>query len=182
MSCCSRNIKIEVETPQHIIDTMTKEYTPGTPSPRDVFYEVVKSVTLGTESYYQKLIDAMWGMYRYRMISSCDVDYWVQCMKDKAKLVIERYTPVFTAYVTAVRSELADELTEVITSTESEDIPSSGLISGSTYIDTRISQTVTSKHYGGLTAKSLDDLRSSSRNPYEQFAAEFTAWFIPLTG
>ena len=75
MTCC-----ITAETIQHIYDTQTME--------DGAISSVVPVITQALDSwgYYdsftQLVHDRIWQDYRYRMISSCDVDYWVECLGD----------------------------------------------------------------------------------------------------
>lgn len=77
-----------VDTPQSIYDDPD--------NPRDVFDEVLGEDD--TAPYYQVMYDALWARFRYHGIGSCNIDYWVRCMKDRYMQIYEPYMLKFTAW------------------------------------------------------------------------------------
>lgn len=174
-------MRIEIETPQNIYDTQTAEYTPGTVVNRDVFLEVAKSEMTGSEYNYNDIIDSLWSRYRFRMLASCDTEYWLTCLKDSFSRIYKRYAPVFAAYKDADQSDLADEMTTSEGSDTYEELPDTAT-TATMYATNRTKNGQTVKHYGGLNAATLEDLRKNARNVYDMFAAEFETHFLPLVG
>ena len=77
MTCC-----LQIDTPQSIYDEGNDYY----PAETDIFEEIF-TVAEGNFTYETVMQDALWHAFRYRMISSCDTEEWVQAMADRLNLI-----------------------------------------------------------------------------------------------
>lgn len=94
--CC-----IEIATPQSIYDQGEGEY----PAETDIF-EVIFT---GTSYTYADLMKAaLWATYRYYMIGSCDVERWVQSMKDRTSIIGTKWDLIFDRVNGADPVDLSD--------------------------------------------------------------------------
>lgn len=75
--CC-----IQIDTPQSIYDEGNEYYEAET----DIFEEIFDKADVTLE-YSALMQAALWATFRYRMISSCDTEEWVQAMADRLGLV-----------------------------------------------------------------------------------------------
>lgn len=173
---------IVVETPQHIFDTQTAEYVPGTTSERDVFYEIMaifQSEIPLTEDQSLALHTIMWNMYRHRMISACDVDYWVDICGDHLTvhgLEIKAMMDIDDA----MRPKLTDDSAESVHSEyDSEDLPDTA--TGSTaYINNRTK--TDTKRTAGLNTRTAREMLNNIPNGYRQAAELLEPFFLQVVG
>ena len=77
MTCC-----IQIDTPQSIYDEGNDYY----PKETDIFEEIFTAAE-GSFTYGTLMQAALWHAFRYRMISSCDTEEWVQVMADRLDLI-----------------------------------------------------------------------------------------------
>lgn len=169
MGCCNCII---VETPISIRDSQTKEYTPGTPVPRDVFREVCDGLDVTIKS---AVMGAMWNRYGHRMISACDVDFWVEVVKSFVDLNAARMLRIMNIE-NALKSRYTDDSTEGMHSvTGSEDLPDTA--SGATeFLNNRVTQDISRS--AGLTIKTAADMMHSVPDAADECALLISAYFI----
>lgn len=158
-----------IPTPQSILDD----------DERDVFDEIIPE----DATYKAIFTDALWSTYRYRGIGSCDIDYWVQTMKDRYNIILPVYIPKFKAldeWLTQVSSEdptdMSDGRTEYSTVTEIEDNPDNP--QGDTkYLSERNSVTYNGKTFSGLSSETVSRFMDYVPNLLQQFTDEFKRQF-----
>ena len=93
MSCC--DCCIEVPTPQSIYDD----------DDRDVFEEIFTNTGL---TYKTLMESALWATYRYYMIANCDVDTWIQTMKDRTSIIGGKWDDIFGRLLSGGGLDLTD--------------------------------------------------------------------------
>ena len=79
---------IEIPTPQSIYDDGEGTYPAGT----DIFEEIFEDSSL---TFSEVMQGALWAVYRYYMIGSCDVGRWVQSMKDRTAIIGGKWDDIF---------------------------------------------------------------------------------------
>ena len=89
---------IEVPTPQSIYDEGEGDYPAGT----DIFEEIFDGYQF---TYSEAMQGVLWAVYRYYMIGSCDVERWVQCMRDRTSLIGAKWDAIMAK---AANTDLAD--------------------------------------------------------------------------
>lgn len=157
--CC-----ITVETPDSI----------KTSDNVDVF-ETVVSASYG--SYRQICMDRLWQLYRYRMIGSCDRAFWLQCMKDRADLILPKYGTIFDAYSAADFSEMEAGGYTMVTESQSEDMPQT-TADTTEYLSNRgkVTQTYTPKELADYEA--VGKFGNEFYDPWTRWAYEFESLFL----
>lgn len=134
MGCC-----IQVDTIQSLLD-----------DGRDAVEEILTGHGLDTD-ILNLCSAAMTSMYRYRMIGSCDVDRWIQAMKDRMTLTLPAWDIRFRIWKANTLdpdlSDLSDRkrtVTENVdttttdnTDSEREDIPETADAANSRYLSER---------------------------------------------
>lgn len=112
-----------IDTPQSVMDA----------SGRDVFEEIIPN----TAYSYTKKRNELWSRYRYFGIGSCNIEYWIQCMKDRYALIEESWDAKIKAwdeYVASIASKVsfaAGSNSETVTDTRSFTTEHTGTISDS---------------------------------------------------
>lgn len=155
VGCC-----IELETPQSIKDTQDM----------DVF-EIISEGS----AYQEKIVKAMWAMYRNRGIGDTDIETWLTALQDMYDSLYEGYSQrfaVYEAYLQTDYTDLSDGSSEVVY--EHEDTPSTAVIT-TKYLATR--DTTKVKSFSGLPATTLKDNLDAVQDPYRSFAYEFKNLF-----
>lgn len=154
-----------IETPKSILDDQD----------RDVFEEIIPD----TEPYYDAKRSALWNMYKYRGIGSCDVDYWVDCMKARYYTVSEKYSVSFEMwrkFVDEQNKDFADGAAESTTTIEHEDNPDNPQGSQK-YLASRDTTTYNGKTFGGLGSTTAAEYLKDIPNLPVDFAYEFRELF-----
>ena len=158
-----------IPTPQSILDD----------EERDVFDEIIPEGS----TFRDIFIEALWSVYRYRGIGSCDIDYWIQTMIDRYNIIVPVYFPKFKAldeWLTQVSSEdptdMSDGKTEYNMITEIEDNPDNP--QGDTkYLSDRNTVTYNGKTFSGLSSETVSRFMDYVPNLLQQFADEFRKQF-----
>lgn len=91
---CDCDCCIEVPTPQSIYDEGEGSY----PAETDIFDEIFDDSGLDNKEI---MASSLWATYRYYMIGSCNIDTWVQAMKDRTAIIGPKWDAIF--------SKLSDE-------------------------------------------------------------------------
>lgn len=162
--CCC-----EIPTPQSILEDDN----------RDVFEEIISD----TETYRDAMRGILWSFYQYRGIGNCDVDYWVNTMKNRYDQVKSLYYPKFKLldeWLTEVMGndpvDLSEGATDYTMKTEIEDNPDNP--QGSTvYLSDRNTVTYNGKTYSGLSSETVSRFMDMIPNLSQQFADEFQKQF-----
>lgn len=146
----------------------------------DVFEEIVDD----TEYQYQAKRGALWAVYRFRFIGSCDVDSWIQVMRDRNALIQREYDMKLRAYAKLVSDVSTDGADMTQASNEStmvnehEDTPGSA-DDNLKYISERNTMTVNGKNYQGLQSVTVRDwMDGVARDPIRDYADEFGNLFV----
>ena len=157
-------------TPQRILDD----------DETDVFEKIVPA----TDYEYAAKRKALWSTYRYRFIGSCDVDSWIEVMKDRYSLIVREYDMklrAYTAMVAAVSvngADLSAGSSESTVTTENEDTPDTA-DTGTKYLSTRTTVKANGKTYDGLQSVTVRDwMDGVARDPLRDFAREFDDLFM----
>jgi len=157
-------------TPQRILDD----------DETDVFEKIVPV----TDYDYAAKRKALWSTYRYRFIGSCDVDSWVDVMKDRYSLIMREYDMKLRAYaalvsdVTADGADLSQSSSDSVVTTENEDTPDT-VASDTKYLSTRTTVKANGKTYDGLQSVTVRDwMDGVARDPLRDFAREFNDLFV----
>lgn len=157
-------------TPQRILDD----------DETDVFEKIVPA----TDYDYAGKRKALWSTYRYRFIGSCDVDSWVDVMKDRYSLIIREYDMKLRAYaalvsdVTADGADLSQSSSDSTVTTENEDTPDT-IASDTKYLSNRTTVKANGKTYDGLQSATVRDwMDGVARDPLRDFAREFEDLFV----
>ena len=146
---------------------------------RDVFEEIFPD----SEVYYAVMRSIMWDFYGSRGIGSCDIDYWVKCMKRRYSQVKPTYLmkfKVFDEWMTENLGndpvDLSDGVTEYTMKTENEDTPDNP--QGSTvYLSDRNTVRYDGKTFGGLSSETVSHFMDAVPDLCQQFADEFRRLF-----
>lgn len=165
-------------------------------SGRNVFQEIIPATDLA----YLKKRDALWARFQYRGIGSCDVDYWVACMKDRYAQIKERYDLRFNAW-TQWLQELHDDGIEWTSGGDtviiSQDTTSETTTTGEDFPDTRVpsedpefisdrtrqdgsgtlDNTTTRSYRDGMQPEQVARWMDLIPSPCEDFAREFDEYF-----
>lgn len=125
---------------------------------RDVVTEII-----GTEeAVYEDKRMALTSMYRYRMIGSCDVDRWVQAMKDRAVLLRRKWDPILRL-VPGAATEMVTSSSTTTTTYDStvgnEDLPDTLDAEEDTYLSTRSKR----RDDGSISVDTTDGLPAEIR-------------------
>lgn len=163
MSCDT----IFIKTPQSIKDDTTQ----------DVFESIIPN----TAYQYQKKRSELWARFRYHGIGCNDVNYWVQCMQDRYKLIEDTWDVKIKAweqYKTSVTSSVDFSVSSAETTTvyEREDMPDSPA-STTVYLSDRSKTQYNGKNYEGLESETVDDYIKSVPDPWDGFTAQFRMLF-----
>lgn len=165
MTCCEC-----IPTPASILDE----------DEIDVFEQIIPD----TETYHDEMRKALWSVYRYRGIGSCDVAYWIQTMKDRYDSIKSTYLVKFKTveeWLTKVLDpdelvDLADSETEYSTISETEDNPDNP--QGTTvYLSDRNRVQYAGKSYGGLSSETVRRFNDNVVDIEREFADEFRTQF-----
>lgn len=160
----------------HCLELMTPQSL-NVREERDVFEEIIPD----TEYEYTAKRTALWSYYRYRGIPSCDVNYWVQCMKDRYAIICESMDIKIKAWRkfqadTSGGIDLSDGTTDYTLTTEYEDTPDSP--AGSTkYLSSRTTQSYSGATKNDLESETVRDYIKAVSDPWESFAKEFERYF-----
>ena len=164
MTCC-----LEIPTPQSILDDDN----------RDVFEEIIDD----SEVYHDMMRGILWAFYRYRGIGNCDLDYWVQNMKDRYLQVRVLYLPKFKLideWLTEVLGndpvDLSEGKNDYTMITEMEDTPDNP-VGTSRYLSDRNTVTYNGKTYSGLSSETVSKFLDYVPDLERQFAEEFRKQF-----
>lgn len=165
-------------------------------SGRNVFQEIVPATDLA----YLKKRDALWARFQYRGIGSCDIDYWVACMKDRYAQIKERYDLRFNAW-TEWLQEIHDDGIEWSSGSETtiinQDTTGDSTTVGEDFPDTRIptgtpefltdrtttdssgtlDNTTTRSRTDGIQPEQVSRWMEAVPNPSDDFAREFDDYF-----
>lgn len=156
-----------LDTPQSILDD----------EEIDVFEEIVAD----SEKFYQQKRTILWNYYRYRGIGNQNVEYWLQCMKDRYNLTSALWDIKFAAWndlvtKTNTARDMADSATEYTITNTNEDLPDNP--SGNTvYLSDRQKSIYSGKSYGGLETETADAYINGVPKVYDAFAREFSDLF-----
>ena len=156
-----------VPTPQSIKDDDS----------RDVFAEIFSAY-----KYASDMEAVMWAAYRYRGIGSVDVDYWVQCMKDRAEILSYMYDLKFKA-ISELKSKIdTDGIDYSSSSLKSKSTarhydPPSGSSALSSYVSEGDTTDYEQNTYGGLETETVRQYGDAVENPFETWAKEFDKLF-----
>lgn len=161
--CC-----IQLESPQSILDDDN----------RDVFEEIIDD----TEYEYEWKRASLWSRFRNRGIPSCDIDYWIQCMRDRYSVIMCTYNVKINAwleYYTKVGTDgpdMSDASFHTVTVNEFEDMPDNPA-TDTRYLSTRNTNTVDGNTHNDLESATTRDYIDAVPNPFEDFAREFEKLF-----
>lgn len=189
---------IEVATPQSIYDEGEGDY----PVHTDIFAEIFDDTSY---TYGTVMEGALWARYRYYMIGSCDIDTWVQVMRDKLALIGDKWDALLDKVLSSDPIDLTDlnELSyrrtlkrQPISGTsgdvrtvkdENEDLPQT-LTDTTKYLtnrhnttDTYVPNTQDTEEYSqesDLMAATFDKLIEKYPDYLDRFADEFKDYFI----
>lgn len=156
-----------VPTPQSIKDDDS----------RDVFREIFSSYSNAGD-----LEKIMWSAYRYRGIGNLDVDYWVQCMKDRAKNLDSVYDLKFKA-VSQLKSDIeengVDWSSSILKSksTAKHFDPPSGSSALNSYVSEGDTNEFEQSSGSGLQTQTAKDWMDGVPDVYREYAAEFRGLF-----
>ncbi|MBO7205744.1 MAG: hypothetical protein J6V08_04935 [Candidatus Methanomethylophilaceae archaeon] len=161
--CCT------IPTPQSILDDDN----------RDVFEEIIDD----SEVFHTIMRDILWSFYQYRGIGNCDVDYWVQTMKNRYLQIRVAYLPKFKLldeWLTDVMGndpvDLSEGATNYTMMTEIEDTPDNPQ-GTSVYLSDRNTVTYNGKTYSGLSSETVSRFMDYIPDLSQQFADEFQKQF-----
>lgn len=146
----------------------------------DVFERIVPN----TEYDYAAKRKALWSTYRYRFIGSCDVNSWIEVMKDRYSLISREYDMKLRAFaklvtdVTADGADLSQSSSDSTVTTENEDTPDT-VADTTKYLSTRTTVKANGKTYDGLQSVTVRDwMDGVARDPLRDFAREFDDLFV----
>lgn len=156
-----------VPTPQSIKDDDS----------RDVFKEIFSSYNNAAD-----LEKIMWSAYRYRGIGNLDVDYWVQCMKDRAETLDSVYDLKFKA-VSQLKSDIeqngVDWSSSILKSksTAKHFDPPSGSSALNSYVSEGDTTDFEQSGQSGLQTETVKDWADGIPDIWREYAAEFKDLF-----
>lgn len=156
-----------VPTPQSIKDDDS----------RDVFAEIFSSYSNAAD-----LEKIMWSAYRYRGIGNLDVDYWVQCMKDRAETLDPVYDLKFKA-ISKLKSDIeqngVDWSSSILKSksTAKHFDPPSGSSALNSYVSEGDTNEFEQSGESGLQTQTAKDWMDGVPDVYREYAAEFRGLF-----
>ena len=156
-----------VPTPQSIKDDDS----------RDVFAEIFSAYT-----YASDMEAVMWAVYRYRGIGNLDVDYWVQCMKDRAQALDSVYDLKFRA-ISELKAKIDTEGIDYSSSsvrsksTTRHYDPPSGSSALSSYVSEGDTTEFEQSGDSGLQTESVRDWMDGVPDVWREYAAEFKDLF-----
>lgn len=167
MGCCVGRC-IEIESPQSLLDYDN----------RDVFEEIIED----SEFEYSRKRLSLWSIYRNRGIPACDIDYWVQCMKDRYAIIKEAWDikiKTWNEYYNRIDHDgvdLSDGTSDYTLTNEFEDMPDNP--AGNTkYLSTRNTTTYTGSTHNDLESETVRRYIDAVPDPWEGFANEFQRYF-----
>ena len=145
----------------------------------DVFEKIIDD----SETYHTEMRYILWSFYQYRGIGNCDVDYWIQTMKNRYNQVKMVYLPKFklldewlTEVMGTAPVDLSEGQTNYTMKTEIEDNPDNP--QGSTvYLSDRNTVTYNGKTYSGLSSETVTRFMDYIPDLSQQFADEFQKQF-----
>ena len=156
-----------VPTPQSIKDDES----------RDVFAEIFSAY-----EYADDMEAVMWAVYRCRGIGNADVDYWVQCMKDRAKILSYTYDLKFRA-ISELKSDIEQNGIDYSSSslrsksTARHYDPPSGGSALSSYVSEGDTTEFEQSGESGLQTESVRDWADGIPDIWREYAAEFKDLF-----
>ena len=156
-----------VPTPQSIKDDDS----------RDVFAEIFSGY-----EYASDMEAVMWAVYRYRGIGNIDVDYWVQCMKDRAELLSYTYDLKLRA-ISELKSKVDTEGIDFSSSslksksTAKHYDPPSGGSGLSSYVSEGDTTEFEQSGQSGLQTETVRDWADGVPDVYREYANEFRDLF-----
>lgn len=146
----------------------------------DVFEKIVDD----TEYQYQAKRGALWAVYRFRFIGSCNTDSWIQVMRDRNALIQREYDMKLRAYaamvaeVTTNGADLSASSSESTVTTENEDTPDTA-DTGTKYLSTRTTVKADGRTYQGLQSDTVRGwIDGVARDPIRDYADEFSDLFV----
>lgn len=156
-----------LDTPQSILDD----------EEIDVFEEIIAD----SEQFYTEKRMILWSYYRYRGIGNQDLQYWIQCMKDRYNLSRDSWNIKFAAWndlktKTATARDMADGSTEYEIRNTNEDLPDNAT-EDTVYLTDRQKTVYSGKSYGGLETETADAYINGVPRVYDAFAREFADLF-----
>lgn len=143
----------------------------------DVFEEIIPA----TESDYAMKRSALWVRFRYRGIGNPDIDYWLQCMKDRyasIAAVWDMKIKVWKEYLSRNSITVSMSSSEYETVTGSENNPQTQAVrfdEGIVYLDGRTHTKFRSQ--SGLDSETVRAYLDAMPNPLEDFARDFDRLF-----
>lgn len=179
--------RLHISTPQSVKDDLEI----------DVFDEIF--TLSGVASAYAEAYKAgLWRAYRHRMIGSCDLEYWEQCVADRLATIHPIYDALMTKWQdfdptdTAVSSfDLQIDTTAIpdtdgdVTESESEDMPVTP-VGTDEYLSGRNRTKYAPNHRDhhsyraeeGLNAETFAQMMDSIESPLMRFVGEFDRFFM----
>ena len=142
---------------------------------RDVIAEIIPN----SEYEYLKKREIMLSYYSYRGIGNCDVDYWVNCMKQKYAFIKDEYDIKIKAFLNLKNKENIDLNSDKLTQHNEytfEDTPSQQ-ITNQLYLSTRNKNDFTQQRQSDNDAVATVNYIDFVKNPFNDFALEFKELF-----
>lgn len=142
---------------------------------RDVIHEII-----GVQEYeYLEKRKILIAYYNYRGIGNCDVDYWVNCMKQKYAFIKDEYDIKIKAFLSLKNKENIDLNSDKLTQHNEhtfEDTPSQQ-ITNQLYLSTRNKNDLTQQRQTDNDAVATMNYIDFVKDPFNDFAVEFKELF-----
>ena len=142
---------------------------------KDIFEESIND----REEFYIEKREILWQSYRNRGIGHCDIDYFLENLKDRYDRIKSKYDIKIEMYLDYKRGEkdLSQSSSTYESTTENEDFPNTIISEGDKYLAARNSTKMNTKTYNDLQSKTLKEYNDNVTNPLEEFANEFRDLF-----